>query len=481
MPEKTFEAILTTQLRAFAEGGVRPVDRYAVADATLATGTQRGRRLRPGWPSRGRAGSTASRTTVRLALVLLLALLIAAAAFTLGPGRDAVVPPVPTPVPTSEADLNGKADQSIFLRPAVDNPSAMDVIAVRADGQERLIRRLESSLIRGGGVYSPYGAAARDGWLSVDVSANGGRDGMWMLLDLRDPTRAPLFVPYTPVIGGSWSGDGWFVTVTPGTHVCCSIDVVDAGSGVTTTLGKTGLPGGGPDLMWAADGSGVVSVETSEADQNVYGIRPRDGGAFRPGLPALADRRGARWLTQGGAYIDTCVPPNCTIDRVNVWDADGNNVSWYAGQLAPDELRDASFSQDGSAIWLLLDRVVDGRHVAVVARQDAPGEISQGFGTVDLGPDVAHMWFEGLSRDGGSQVAIAYWLGPPEGNVVNGPAAIVPRTANAIPTLHAGQFVGFVPGALADAWPGEGAFQAVPDAPIPTVPPQATPPSQPLP
>jgi len=53
--------------------------------------------------------------------------------------------------------------------------------------------------------------------------------------------------------------------------------------------------------------------------------------------------------------------------------------------------------------------------------------------------------------------------------------AIVPRTTNANPTRHAGQFVGFMPGALLDSIPGEGAFATVPDAPVPTAPPQGTP------
>ena len=94
----------------------------------------------------------------------------------------------------------------------------MDVVAVNAVGQERLVRRLGPDLIKGGGVYRPYGAVGRDGWLSVDVSPSVGvLPGMWMLVDLRDPARPPQFVPFTQVIGGAWSGTGWFATVTPGT------------------------------------------------------------------------------------------------------------------------------------------------------------------------------------------------------------------------------------------------------------------------
>ena len=100
---------------------------------------------------------------------------------------------------------------------------------------------------------------------------------------------------------------------------------------------------------------------------------------------------------------------------------------------------DASFSEDGSAVWLLLDRVENGRHVAVVARVDSPGRSIPGS-AVDLGPDIRYSWFAGLSGDGGSQVAIGSWLGRLDGDVVSGPTAIVPRTANSGTSLHAGGF-----------------------------------------
>ena len=165
--------------------------------------------------------------------------------------------------------------------------------------------------------------------------------------------------------------------------------------------------------------------------------------------------------------------PDCPTDRVIVHEADGTSVAWYSGELAPARLYDASFSQDGSAIWLLLDRVTGGRHEAQVARLDAPGVLAGGTGTVDLGQNVSYLWFDGLARDGGSQVAIGYWIGPPNGAaVVDGPVAIVPRTANSHSSLHSGRFVGFMPGSLIDSIPGEGAFENFPDAPVPTSPPQ---------
>jgi hypothetical protein len=38
MPDRTFESLLTDQLRQYAEAGVRPIDRFAIAEGTIATG-----------------------------------------------------------------------------------------------------------------------------------------------------------------------------------------------------------------------------------------------------------------------------------------------------------------------------------------------------------------------------------------------------------------------------------------------------------
>jgi hypothetical protein len=493
MTDETFEALLSTRVRAYADGGVRPVDRFAVADAMIASGTglRRGRLL--GWRRFRGAGAVGRRPMRVLAVAVLVALLAAAALFTLGPGRNSVVPPVPvtpteapataqpTTTPSGSAQVGSLADESIFLREPSDDPGAMDVVAVNAGGQERVIRRLETSLLPAGATFRPSGAVGRDGWLSVDVS-NGQAvgQGTWALLDLGDPKRPPTLVPYSAVLGGAWSSDGWFATVTPNTRVCCSVDVVDARAGVTQHLGDTDLPGGGPDLIWAADGSGLLVYVQHEVDPVLFGIRPRDGGPVRPYVPALEDRRGARWVTEGGRQLITCSKgPDCATDSVAVQDAEGKTVEWYAGTVPDAHLLDASFTADGRSIWLLFDRVEAGRHKALVTRMlDAPGKVGPGVEPgvdgIDLGPDVAYLWFAGLSRDG-SQVAVGYWLGALGGATVDGPTAIVPRTPNSHTSLHSGNFVGFVPGSAADGWPGGGAFETVPDAVIPSVLPQPTP------
>ena len=38
MPDTNFEALLSRQLREYAEPGVRPIDRFAIAEETIAGG-----------------------------------------------------------------------------------------------------------------------------------------------------------------------------------------------------------------------------------------------------------------------------------------------------------------------------------------------------------------------------------------------------------------------------------------------------------
>ena len=74
MTDPTFESFLSSQLRQYAEAGVRPIDRRAIATATIATGRGSGWarwRLAPRTGEWGVAGLR----SVRYAAVLLLTLL----------------------------------------------------------------------------------------------------------------------------------------------------------------------------------------------------------------------------------------------------------------------------------------------------------------------------------------------------------------------------------------------------------------------
>ena len=86
MSDSTFEALLTGQLREYAEGGVRPIDRHRIADGTIAGGR---RRAAIRWPV------VLGRGLLAPVLLGLLFLALAGAAFVVGSRLLAPPPLVP--------------------------------------------------------------------------------------------------------------------------------------------------------------------------------------------------------------------------------------------------------------------------------------------------------------------------------------------------------------------------------------------------
>jgi WD40 repeat protein len=75
MPDTTFETLLSGQLREYAEAGVRPIDRFAIAEETIASG-----RTMPRWGrGLGLAPVRANRVLIPLLVGLLLAALVGGA------------------------------------------------------------------------------------------------------------------------------------------------------------------------------------------------------------------------------------------------------------------------------------------------------------------------------------------------------------------------------------------------------------------
>ncbi len=374
--------------------------------------------------------------------------------------------------------------ESIFLRASSDEPSQdIDVVALRPDRQERVIKHLGPSTGPADQSFRPVGSVSQNGWVAVDAPTAAGTDA-WALMDLAHPGRDPVIVPDTRIVDGAWSPNGLFASIMADRHElgyptgsqtlrCCFAQVTDPRTGVTTPLGDVDLPGGGPEFMWAADGSGILT------GNDPFAIQPADGGPSIPGVPKLAPQRG-RWVAAGGAYLGC--DPSCPGDaqtRIWVRDSKGSLVYWYSGELAPARVFDASFSADGRSIWLLLDRMDGADHVAVLARLDAPGQ-ARVVGTANLGAGVTYLWFDAFAADD-SSVAVGHRLGSPgtlttDGVTIDGPTTIV-DTETGTTIAHGDRFVGFVPASEADAWPGESQFTSVPDAtepPVPTVPPRST-------
>lgn len=429
MAEQTFETLLTVQLRAYADAGVRRVDRYTIAEGAIAHGRTRG----IGWHwSLWRV-----RRPLTLVLVGLLVLALATSAAFVG-GRL-----------LSSLDGDGTYD-AIFLRSTNEAPGGdIDIVAITSDGRERVVRRMDASMLESSGAFATYGSVSQDGWLAVFVGFGDWprtrmqSTGRWALVDLTRPEREPVVIRYQPVIGGAWGPDGLFATTVPDSLQGFSIQVVDAETGKATMMPNLSLPGSGPDLIWAADGSGLV-VTTDDG----YAIAPRDGGPEIPGVPPLAPRTGARWLAPGGSTLYECVGEGCSAVEdgfVSTVAEDWTTTLWYDRQIDGALVRNASFAADGRSLWILLERVDGADHIAIVAKADRPGG-ARIVGTVNLGPGVVHMWFSGIAPDD-STVAIGHWLGELGGPTIEGPRMLVSTTGHVTP-VDTGSFIGFMPRTL---------------------------------
>jgi hypothetical protein len=394
-----------------------------------------------------RGGIASLRPTLVIALVALVALALAAGAVLVG---SRLVAPRP-------------GYDAIFLRAASDAPGAdVDIVAVRPDGEERLVKRLTASMLPDGRAFSTDGSVSQDGWIAVAtrIASTSGSDA-WALIDLADPTRAPRFVPYVTGIGGAWGPRGLFATGdfsplmrTVGGAMRYQvgwIQVVDAATGTKRTLPGLHLPGGGPVLIWAADGSGLLVVGPNDtAELRDYAVAQIDGSPQVAGVPALAPRLQERWVAPGGLTMDYCSTECDTLPNFRVSISGPGGVSEYsAGDLAPARLVYASLAADGRSIWLLLDRVEGSRHVAVVAHADSPGAVTV-VGTADLGEHVPGMWFSGLAPDD-STIAIGHSPGDAQ------PARVtLMRISDTTSSAHSGNLIGFVPASVTVAWPHGG-------------------------
>jgi hypothetical protein len=442
MTERDLEATLRDRYAARAERPMPP----AMRELILAVPAQELARQRVERAARPRWAR--SRSTLLLAAMLVVA---GTAAVLAGALR------------ASPAPVDFGAYQAVLLRP-VPGTSDLDVVLVRADGQERPLRRIDHTVVSDTAVLGGYGVVSPEGWLAVSVTDTGaaatpslGSSYFFSLLDLRDADRPPRTVPYAPVIGGRWGPGGLFATTCPGRDPgSCGLDgwslqVVDATSGVRRLLGGLALPGGGPSLIWAADGSGLLV----DPDGRNWAIAPLDGSAPVPGVPALYPGPSHRWVAEGGAVLESSGVATA---------ADGTRTRWYDGELDPSTLLDASFSSDGRSVWLLLARTDGGRHEAVLAHAAAPGE-AQLVAAAEVGAGWTLGGISAMAPDD-SIAGVLYDAGPD----VAVPVTLVP-TIGFPATAHDGTLVGFVPSSLADTWTGADPFRPGAAASFPTMAP----------
>jgi hypothetical protein len=358
----------------------------------------------------------------------------------LGPSPGITALPQPTQLPSPQVTgtpIAPVADryQALVLRFVGD---AAVIVAVRGDRQERVIASIP---VLEGRFGNPVPSA--DGWLAM-VGGDASE-----FIDLRDPGRAPRpFSVGEATTGFSWNPDGRFAIWDENGLMT----LIDPETGTETQLTVRG-----PlyDVLgWTADGSALLA--RGEAGDAIYAGGERvtdpawrvirlDGGPDETAVPDLdlGLIRSARYGA-GGARLQLCDLFDCP-DMPNgavIGDAPGENVStWYGDELAPDDVDDASFGGDGTAMWLLLDRRVGGRQFAL-ARVDAPGtaQVVAASGLPAAGYDPFRI--VGVAPDDSLLVVDAAGL-----------VLVEPITGRA--TAIDGQFLAFIPSVTADTWAGE--------------------------
>lgn len=408
-----FELRLAGVLRADAERAVIAIDAVAIADEAMRA------------PARPR-GHRRTWLLPALAAALLAASMLGGT-LLLGSAPDRADS---GPVPLTPGD--GTA--AILLRLAPEPWGSVEVVALRSSGGEQVLRTLTPADLTDGGWFSPLGAVSEHGALAVQVGRN-----RFALLSLTDVDRPFVTMPYQPVIGGRWSPTDLFATVstTAGFWMMQAVDL----DGAVREFGPIGLPGGGPEIIWAADGSGLLTpTEEGRSPSGIpyrrYAIARVDGAPTLPGVPELSFGSGRRYVAAGGRTLDVCVSDCGQRLTPSVWVSEPNDDGGFGGgEVAPDPpdapgaLVDASFAADDRSIWMLFDRTRSGARDVVLARQLELGGLTI-VATAPIDPATTHIWFDGFAADD-SRIGIGHWITGADDRTVT---IVDPATGRALTT-----------------------------------------------
>jgi Tol biopolymer transport system component len=384
MPDPTFEARLARQLQTYALGGVRPIDRHAIAEATIAAGARRGlgARLADLGP--------ALRLTPRVALTLSVLLALAIALLVVGrqptsmvaPGRLAFIQDGDVFVARSDgSDAIRVLDDPVVDFERVTTLPDADHLAVEGNGilaildlttgERRRIGQTDGHVTWDDSGRFAYVARHRDQGRPVVVIGEAVTAGT-----PSEPRELTPDGPVSDVLALSPDGQ-WLATILDGT-----IYRIDAATGATSAIGQVGqgdvsISSGG--LSWSPD-SGQLVIATQGVGSCVV------GGACTPGGHALlildVIKGGLRQLTNpepddasgvnGYRYLGPDLKPG--------WSPDGQWIAFRASPglsiVRPDgtDRRDLVTRPVGWFAW-----ATDSTGLEFVANEsadDAMGELS---------------------------------------------------------------------------------------------------------
>lgn len=364
---------------------------------------------------------------------------------TIRDGTPTVVPDVTTPTtgPTTALPATTAAptepDRTGLLRTgpfdvltvsAVDEVGrvGVDVVVRSSDGTARLVRYVDNGELPDGWTLGVGGSVSSTGWLALWAQSSDKYG--WVFVDLLSVDRPPRLVSGL-TDGGRWGpADLFALSLNDGRPA-----VIDPSTGEVREIPNAKYPGGSPDVIWSADGDGLLASEggsfggiseidgSSDIQPRTWRLTPLDGSADRPGVPALDPFGTTRFVTEGGSWLtvgacpsvlDKCLPNGQLMDgtlqnQVVVADADGNSTTWYDDDLPGARLMQSSFSFDGKSMWLLLERQGAGGAELVLAHISTPREleITATLPIAEPPPDL-------VSRGGGTSVRFfaSLWLSP---------------------------------------------------------------------
>ena len=363
MPDTTFETLLSGHLREYAEAGVRPIDRFAIAEETIASGrtTPRWRR---GW---GLAPARGNRVLVPLVVGLLLVALMGGA--LLVGGRLLA----PAPVQPRHTYLN-----EFTPAPDLSRPVAFPLLANLADGRVLVIGggsdgedQTATALLYdpATGTSTPVGPmVSPDRSIGPAVRLLDGRvliigDGMAQIFDPTTMRFAPVGAMVDPRAGAAVAllRDGRVLVAggrVPGGGVRPDLSTAELFDPATLTFSATGpigTPGYGGAMATLPDGrvfaAPSLTAEASDPTAEVYDpgtgsfsaagtLRERPGdGTFE--VSAAIVIPDGRVVVVGSARMQTS-------GRTAIWDPTSRTFS--PSSTAPGPVSSATLLDDGRII-----------------------------------------------------------------------------------------------------------------------------------
>lgn len=321
---------------------------------------------------------------------------------------------------------------SIFVRRDEGSAPGVSIFAARPDGAEVLVRKVPDSIA---GRLAGWGTVSESGWLALAVET---RPWPMILVDLRREDAAPWVISEasTGGIGPRWGPTGLIAADAGGNG--SRVVIVDPEVHTTRIVPMPGgLVGGGPSIVWSADGSGIVGSTGGEK----YQLVPIDGSDPRPVVGEIFDP-GTGW-GRAMATVRICSPdthcPGGADGRVQRVEVDGSTRTIWQ-QQGNDRALTAAFGRDVDEYWLAVDHS-SGRQIAVVHIESGTTET---VGTINRDSDWQYV---DAPRGTPDRSMAMLWIA-----IGAEPAAVLVPSGGLPATFHTGSFAGFVASAASPSF-----------------------------